>query len=386
MVLEMKTDKTKKPGKFRYVSLGDVHLGHRGTPAAHIIKNLNRLLTDQLLKELDMLIITGDLFDRQLQNGDEVVHTINRWMTELLYRCAAFNVMIRCVEGTPSHDREQSKFFVEQMINAKIPVDLYYTNKLEIRYEPKLDSHFLYVPDKWRPCTSITLSEVKGEMKILGIEQVDFAIMHGAFTYQLPAIVEEPTHDEEEYDKLVKYQILIGHVHIMTVRGKIHAAGSTDRICHGDEIAKGMFDITVKENGNFECVFVENKWAKRYDTLDVHGLDTKELNHTIKERVSQLPKGSAIRLRCDPHDVASGDINYFTKEYPQIDWTLTIEKSTKKKNTVLESMRNFNMSEWVPITKDNVVELVAIELHRQGHCENTIDRCATRLNDFIKVA
>lgn len=381
----MKTDKTKKRGKFRYVSLGDVHLGHRGTPAAHIIRNLNKLLPDQLLKEIDMLIITGDLFDRQLQNGDDVVHTINRWMTELMYRCAAFNVMIRCVEGTPSHDREQSKFFVEQMINAKIPVDLYYTNQLEIRYEPKLDAHFLYVPDKWRPCTEITLSEVKGEMMKLGIDQVDFAIMHGAFSYQLPSIVEEPTHDEEEYNRLVKYQILIGHVHIMTVRGKIHAAGSLDRICHGDEIAKGMFDITVKEDGNYTCTFVENRGAKRYDTLDVHGQDTKELNLTVKTRVNEIPKGSAIRLRCDPHDVATGDLNYFIKEYPQIEWTLAIEKSTKKKNTVLESMRNFNMSEWVPITRDNLVELIAIEMHRQGQCEDTIDRCATRLNDIIKV-
>ena len=105
----------------------------------------------------------------------------------------------------------------------------------------------------------------------------------------------------------------------MSVRGKIHAAGSTDRICHGDEIVKGMFDITVKDNGDYTCTFVENKWAKRYDTLDVHGLNTKELNHVIKERVGQLPKGSAIRLRCDPHDVATGDMNFFTKEYPFID-------------------------------------------------------------------
>lgn len=384
MALLMKTDKTKKPGKFRYVSLGDVHLGHRGTPAAHIIKSLKILLNDQLLKEIDMLIITGDLFDRQLQNGDDVVHTINRWMTELLYKCAAFNVMLRIVEGTPSHDREQSRFFVEQSINANIPVDLHYADTLQIRYEPKIDAHFLYVPDKWRPCTKITLSEVKGEMLALGIQQVDFAVMHGAFAYQLPAIVEEPTHDEEEYDRLVRHQILIGHVHIMTVRGKIHAAGSTDRICHGDEVAKGMFDITVRDNGQFTCTFIENRNAKRYDTLDVHGLDTKQLNQIVRQRVSEVPKGSAIRLRCDPHDVASGDIEAFTREYPNIEWLLTIEKTTKKKNTVLESMRNFNMSEWVPITKDNIVELVAIEMHNQQVDEDTIDRCATRLNDFIK--
>jgi len=72
----MKTDQTKKPGVFSYISLGDVHLGHRQTPATHIIRNLNRMIHDELLKTLDAVFITGDLFDRQLNNGDEDVHGV----------------------------------------------------------------------------------------------------------------------------------------------------------------------------------------------------------------------------------------------------------------------------------------------------------------------
>lgn len=380
----MKTDRTKTPGTFRYISLGDVHLGHRLTPARHVIRNLDRLITNDLLKTLDMVIITGDLFDRQLQNGDDDVNSINRWITHLLYKCAAYDVHLYIVEGTPSHDRKQSQFFVEQKINADIPINLHYAKELEILYNERFDAHFLFVPDKWNPSTAVTLGQVKAKMAELGIEQVDFAIMHGAFSYQLPSIVEEPTHDEVEYLALVKHQILIGHVHIMTVNDRIYAAGSFDRICHNDEIPKGMFHFEVKQNGNFTATFIENRWARQYVTWDVHGMDTKELNFAIKDRIKDVAKGSSIRLRCEPGDVANGDIDSYRREYQVYDWQITVEKATAKKNTVLESIRNFDMSEFVPLTKDNLLELLMYELETAGHSEATVDRCAKRFKELMK--
>lgn len=375
----MKTDRTKKPGVFSYLSLGDVHLGHRATPAAFIIRNLELTITDAMLQEADMLIITGDLFDRQLQNGDDVVHQINRWITLLMLRCAAFDVMIRIVEGTPSHDREQSKFFVEQRINANIDVDLHYTKNLSIEYIEKLDSYFLYVPDKHNPSTDVTLSEVKKLMAELGIEKVDFAIMHGAFSYQLPAIVPEPTHKENEYLDLVKHQILIGHVHLMTIHERILAAGSFDRICHNDEGAKGLFKVTVKENGKWESIFIENKFAKKYLTLDCHKLDTKQLNFKIREFVRDLERGSAIRLRCNPYDVANGDIEAYRKEYAQYDWSVTIDKIETKKNTVAETFKAFDMAQFKAITKNSIRELLTPELAKYAPDEAAIVRCLQRL-------
>lgn len=380
----MKTDRTKEPGTFRYISLGDVHLGHRLTPAWQIIRNLDRLLTADFIKTLDLIIITGDLFDRQLNNGDDDVNAINRWITMLMYKCAAMDTHLYIVEGTPSHDRRQSQFFVEQKINANIPVNLHYAKELEIIYNERWDAHFLFVPDKWHPSTAVTLSQVKAKMGELGISQVDFAIMHGAFSYQLPSIVEEPTHDEAEYLAIVKHQILIGHVHNMTVNDRIYAAGSFDRICHNDEIPKGMFHFEIRKDDTFTATFIENRWAKQYVTWDVHGMDTKELNYLIKERIQTLPKGSAIRLRCEPGDVANGDIDSYRREYQSHDWAITVEKATAKKNTVMESIRNFDMSEFIPITKDNILELLLYEIEQQGHSETTVERCAKRFNDLIK--
>ena len=380
----MKTDKCKQPGVFRYISLGDVHLGHLSTPTELIIRNLERLLCHNTLKELDMLIITGDLFDHQLLNGSDTSHEIERWMTSLMMACATYDVQLRIVEGTPSHDRLQPKYFVEQQQNANIPVDLFYGQKLCIEYNAKLDAHFLYVPDKWRPTTEITLSEVRQLLKQHGLEKVDFAIMHGAFEYQYPEVVLEPTHCSETYLELVKYHILIGHVHIQNPRGRIFPAGSFDRLSHGDEIPKGLFLNTVREDGEFTSKFIENKGAKRYVTLNVHGQNTMELYNTIKTEALVLPKHSAIRLRCNSNDIATGDINTFMTTYPEYLWTIDPQRpDTKKKKPIAESLKDFDMSDYIDITPEYISELLCIEIGKHTEDPILINNCLNRLKEFL---
>lgn len=379
----MKTDNCKTKGVFKYISLGDVHLGHRLNPTEDIIRNLERTIADNLLKEIDMLIITGDLFDRQLNNGDDCVNAINRWITTLLYKCSLYNTKIRIVEGTPSHDREQSIFFIEQKVNAGIDVDIHYAKTLSIEYIKDYDMHILYVPDKWRPSTELTLMEVRQLLKKHKLEQVDFAIMHGAFTYQLPSIVKEPTHDEVAYLELVKYHILIGHVHIMTVRDRIFAAGSFDRICHGDEIPKGMFFNKVRADGSFDSTFIENKKAKQFVTLDVHELKTKELLNLIRETVKVLPKYSYLRLRCNPNDIASGDLDSLMLQHPDIYWTITYEKAKKQKTSVADIVEDFNLDKLVPITEESILGLVEESLKDFTSDFDTVRKCVDRLAKII---
>lgn len=376
----MNTQHCKQPGTFRFISVGDIHFGHPQTPTSHIIANLDRYcVSDAQLQTADMLIITGDVYDRLLHNADENVHRINSWITRLLYRCAAHDVLVRVVEGTPSHDRGQPRFFAEQARNAKIPVDLHYAPTLSIEYIDRFDMHVLYVPDKWRSDTQETLHEVRVLLKQHNLEQVDFAIMHGAFTYQLPEVVTEPTHDPEAYLALVKYLILIGHVHQMSHYQRILAAGSFDRICHGDEGPKGCFDVQVRAPDDYRVTFVENKGAKRYDTLDCRDMDTKSLNVLLRKHLQDLPAGSAIRLRCHNHDAANGDIDHLRKSYPQYEWSVVIDRTKRNKDTVASVFRHADLSGFTPITPDTITKLVQEVLTRQQVDATTQSRCLQRL-------
>lgn len=381
----MRFDNTKKPGTLKLISLGDVHLGHHATPTELIIRNLDKYCTNETtLTDVDLLIITGDLFDRLLSNADNNVNLINRWITRLLFKCSYLNVKVRIVEGTPAHDRGQSVFFIEQKANATIPVDVHYASTLSVEYIDTWDCWILYVPDKWRAHTSDTLVEVKTLLKNHQLDQVDLAIMHGAFDYQYPVVVIEPTHDPEQYLKMVKHYILIGHIHLQSQYERILAAGSYDRICHGEEGPKGFYSVVITNNQQDQITFIENKGAKRYITLECHGMDIQSVNVAIRRLVETLPKGSAIRLRGHPQDAVTGDMDAIKQSYPEFHWTLTVDESKKKTVSVVDVLNDVDFSDLVDIQSDNILSLIEYDLKRQlPSSAASIEPFIRRLSEII---
>lgn len=383
----MRTDRCKKPGWFRCASVGDVHLGNPNTPTALTIRSLHQYLHEALIKDLDMLIIEGDLFDRLLNNGDDNVYRIQAWATALMRLCAKHDTLLRIVEGTPSHDWFQSTYFVEQKVNAGIDVDLHYAKTLSIEYIERFDMHVLYVPDRCLPHTDDILVETRLQLARLNLTQVDFAIMHGAFKYQLPAVVTEPTHNEQAYLDIVKYFIFIGHVHQCSQYERILAAGSFDRHSHGDEGDKGFYDVSVREDGTHKITFVINHKAKQYVTLDCHGLDTKAVNVLVRKRLETLPKGSNLRLRCNQNDAAGGYVDVLKVEYPDYDWApAMIETVDKKKRPSLANvLAEFDMSAFLPITPQSLLELLHPQLTRHAPDAGAIERCLKHAETILEV-
>jgi hypothetical protein len=381
----MKTANCKRPGWFRCASFGDVHLGHPNTPTEHIIRNLMQYIHEDLIKDLDMLIIEGDLFDRLLNSADDNIFRIQRWATQLMWWCAKHGTMLDIVEGTPSHDWFQCKFFVEQKQNAEIPVDLYYSKGLSIRYIEKFDMHVLYVPDHCLPHPDDILKETRLQMAKLGITQVDFAVMHGAFTYQYPVVVVEPTHDEQTYLDLVKYFIFIGHVHQSSQYERILAAGSFDRLNHGDEGYKGFYDVSVQEDGTHRITFVINHHAKRYDTLDCRGADIKDINVTVQKHMEGLRKGSSIRLRCYQGDPAVAYVDALKREYSEFEWVNPVveDAKSKTKKSVVDVLANIDMSTFLPINEHSFLELLKPELEKHSKDPVEVQRCLRHADNFL---
>jgi hypothetical protein len=373
----MNTANCKRPGWFRCASFGDVHLGHPNTPTEHIIRNLLQYVHEDLIKELDMLIIEGDLLDRLLNAGDPNIFRVHAWATWLMRTCAKHGTMLEILEGTPSHDWNQSMYFVEQKINADIPVDMFYAKSLTVRYIEKFDMYMLYVPDHCLPHPDDILKEARLQMAKLGITQVDFAVMHGAFRYQYPKVVIEPTHDEPTYLALVKYFIFIGHVHQSSQYERILAAGSFDRLNHGDEGMKGFYDVSVREDGTHRVTFVVNHHAKRYDTLECHHLDTKSINVLVQKHMEGLRKGSSIRLRCNKGDPAATYVETLKREYSDFEWSpaLVEETKTKAKKSVVDVLADFDMSAYLPINEQSLLGLLKPELEKFTQDPAVVERC-----------
>jgi predicted MPP superfamily phosphohydrolase len=103
----------KPAGALRICTISDVHLGHRKTPTYAIITELEHLVVNRFaMSQLDALFITGDLFDRLLNLPFTDVGVIHQFFIKLLTLAKQFNVKVRVLEGTPSHDWKQSRLLV----------------------------------------------------------------------------------------------------------------------------------------------------------------------------------------------------------------------------------------------------------------------------------
>jgi DNA repair exonuclease SbcCD nuclease subunit len=303
----------------RYLTISDIHFGNKRNPTTNIIKNLKTWFNNYKTRnDIDFLFIPGDIFDSEMRFSSTDVDAILLWAFTLLEFCAKSNIRVRIVLGTYSHDYNQSKIFGMIADIAKLPVDYKYITKLEIEIVEDLNLSILYIPDEWRSDNRVTLTEVKELMQSYGLEQVDIAMMHGAFDYQLPVDDKSATHDKEEYEKLVKYYINIGHVHNFSTNGKIVAQGSFDRLVHGDEGKKGGTLTVIRPDGSKEFVFIENKDAMLFKTVAVKYNDLDRSVEQIRKYLSTLPDGSNLRVQAKKDHPIFSVLGEISKEFPFI--------------------------------------------------------------------
>jgi hypothetical protein len=124
-----------KTGGFYYAVISDIHLGHNRNSAARIVENLFQAFPDNAeTASLDAIFIPGDIFDNLLMFNDEDIDAIMHWSNSLLHMCKRHGIILRIVEGTPLHDRTQSKYFMRENEIGHIGADMKYIDKIDIEY------------------------------------------------------------------------------------------------------------------------------------------------------------------------------------------------------------------------------------------------------------
>lgn len=279
--------------KISYLVVSDIHLGHPNTPTDHIVHNLKKELFAH--KELDYLFIAGDMFHRLLDFNNEDVYSIVSFIYDLTQFCYSTQTKLRILEGTPSHDWQQSKIFVEINQAQKYPCNLKYFTSLDIEIDDDLT--ILYVPDEWAPDEQTLEDEINLKLSQYHLKEVDIAIMHGAFSYQDPENYVKNKFRESYFMSIVKHFIHVGHFHSHSYyMNKIIAQGSFDRLAHGEEEDKGYVIATIYKDDleKDSWSFISNKNSYVYKTLD---LSSRETIESLRKKIAKYPKGSYIRLR-----------------------------------------------------------------------------------------
>jgi hypothetical protein len=372
---------------FKILSLSDLHLGNRLVSAESIIYGLNRLLPDdEKMAEISAIFLVGDIFDEALLLADTDVTLIQLWIVRILKLCAKWDIMLRVLEGTPKHDRAQSSQFLMFKTALNLTVDFKYADTLSIEYVSKYNIHILYVPDEWKATTKETEIEVKELLITHNLKQVDYALMHGCFLYQLP-YKEVDAHSESFYLSIVKRHIFIGHVHDMSQYDIITAHGSTDRIGHGHESPKGIILAEVDHiTDTSRIVFIVNEYASIFKTVDISKLPSEKAERKINNLVLKLQEAKKgigkihirIQLKRNQHiDL----LKVMKTRWVDVVWT---SKFVEKENT--NRGNKFNapaIFQHIPINKNTINDLMGKRIEDSSATQAVKDAAIRLLGELI---
>ncbi len=352
-----------KTSKWAIAEFGDIHLGHPRTPTALIVDNLWKALPDNAqTSELDLVILAGDIFDRQIPFSDDNTVYVHLWIHSLLKLCVKHGIILRVLEGTRSHDWGQPREIVRLNGTYGIGADVRYIDTLELEWIAPLEMRVLWVPDEYRVKAIDTQREVESLLSEKGWDKVDFTVLHGMFTHQAPpgAQGKLDTHDPQWYQSITRYFVFGAHIHQQSVYGNILAAASFDRLSHGDEGPKGHYRVFVHSDGTANSVHVENKGAKIYKSFNVPIMGAEEAIKWILKRVEGYPEGSAFRLVGELQNPAMGILSALRELKPEFEWS---EKPISKETDSLPLLVDRRAGiPFIPITRESIVELTLARL------------------------
>lgn len=171
-------------------------------------------------------------------------------------------------------------------------------------------------------------------------------------------------HNSDEYLKLVKYYIFIGHIHIFSSKDRIIAQGSFDRLAHGEEGPKGHARAVVINEKEKEFFFCENKLARIYKTFKCYKYNLEETFTYLKKKVAKLPNKSCVRIEANHDHPVFSNMNQLVAMYPTIVWS----KLPKSDEVDIEIIDTDDVEEYnqITINKDNVVSLLMNRLTNTG--------------------
>lgn len=351
-----------KKNKIKYLVLSDIHLGHNINKTEYIIANLQSYFNTNYkeFSKLDMICLAGDVFDKLLVSSGIDFLLATEWLTELIIFCKQHNIVLRILEGTPSHDRAQSKVITSIINKLGIELDYKYIDTLYIEHHDILGINILYIPDEYKHKAEDTYKEVKELLLERKIKQVDIAFIHGQFHYQLPMVKLDSSHNMEDYLNIVKYYISVGHIHTPSVYERIIAQGSFDRLAHNEEEEKGGVVITISNNGEMSFKFVYNKNAMIFKTYHFENETLEEITSILDKDIKGMKDKSNIRIISNSEDFISKTIQEIRNRYPTVN--IKIEKAKQKEDNKFNIIEDDIKLETFHITKDNIMELITNEL------------------------
>ena len=364
--------------RLNILNISDLHLGHNKTTTDYIVNNLYTFFIEygKICKTLDLIIISGDVFDRLLPNNSSDYNIAIEWLSNLSKFCKTNGIKLRILEGTPSHDFRQLSSFNTVLTKLHLEVDFKYYDKISIEYIAEYDMNILYIPDEANETAFETHEEVLSLLKEHNLSKVDMIVMHGQFHYHLPMYTSPVSHIEDDYLQLTDGYILCGHIHNHSRYDRILTPGSFDRMTHNDESRKGGLYIQYSKDFK-ENIFLENKHAKVYTTLRYNNATLDVIIDDIGKAL--FPIDSNVRILVNATSNVRDSSDVLRDKFKHIN--IKIELLDKK---VVHKVTHTNtVTEEIHITPANIITLMKKELTNYPLTIEQLNTCITEIENVL---
>lgn len=252
-----------------YVGLiiADVHVGAIDPLTLHNELRQSFLSYIESLKVLDFIVIAGDLFDSRISLNSEHAKQLFYFLRDLIQICSRRNIKLRILKGTESHDNKQLEII--KYISTVGDVKIISTVSEEDLFD---NLKVLYIPEEYMN----NMEEFYDEF--LNNKTYDMIFGHGlvsdvAFIAKMQesevTMSKAPVFDSNKLLSICKGPIFFGHIHKpQCIKDRLYYVGSFSRWVFGEEEKKGFMSVAyTPDTGSFQTEFIENKYAKEYNTM-----------------------------------------------------------------------------------------------------------------------
>jgi hypothetical protein len=285
----------------RILFVSDVHFGCNSVSQEELA-NAFAATIFPLLEETDIFFINGDFFDTLVIFDNHGFDPICDTIFKLFYLCEKHNVILRLMQGTWTHDRDQCRRFETFYRYSRATFNFRFVDgiDLEVMSVKDRDLKGMYVPDDLPFKSSDDIVDViKERLRERGWDSVDYGCMHGFFDFTFPKNVrtDNVVVFKKEQFPFVKKMIDVGHVHQYRKDGHVISNGSFDRLTHGDEDPKGCIKV-LDYPDHYTAQFIQNHQAAIFDTLTFVSEDSTEtISQKIESHIAGLNTDRTISLR-----------------------------------------------------------------------------------------
>jgi len=296
----------------------DWHVGHSRVPTSDTIGDIRKYLLPHISK-VNIVFFPGDIFDGLISMNSPDASLVIDLFVDIFRLCFEYDVILRIVRGTYSHDILQNNIISRLFDKLQIPVDYQLINNMSVECIEKYGLNILYMPDN---LPYRTKEEALDNAKMLlcanNMTYVDYVVMHGEFDHLDFHHASNTIYNSDHFSFCTKL-ILAGHIHKPHRYRNLVYAGSFNRLAHNEEEPKGFWII----EGTYAS-FVENKDATRFITIDYRtetNFDEMLQRHVkIIERFDPERLGF-LRLLLTDTNLKQAIANYHNANYPNIKLT-----------------------------------------------------------------